>query len=433
MPAVCLRVGDKMIDSTEITYEDLIILYRQFIDSHGHVPITKECTGENNMPQQRIINRVLKANHVTYKGFLGMFGKKSRARASVSDYMVFVEEFKAYSDKLGRPLTSIELTSDEYNLPNCTWFISYCPDKSVKTYADFVRWCGYEPCKKVWTKEEVADVLLRFEATHGRNVVREDITTPNIGFSMIVINRLFGSLEEMRLECGLRPLKMRIGKQAQYYIDHLTDVVLAYKAATGKPYISWADIESGRYSDVVHNHKTYSKHFSNAGLNLFAHVKSLGCMMNEGGFSNTCVLDSGELIRSTLEYEFTEYLNQRGFVYGVDYRRDIRYRDFVEVDSKIDCDYVISIGDKQVFIEVAGVLDSVDRKNWASSKLRDEKHENYRRTLLTKRRLLESIGAEYHFVFREDIVTGKHKGLIDSLADRCLAGNLSLQAQGVKS
>ena len=65
-----LKVGDKEVQSTKVTYEDLVILYKQFIDTYGEVPVYSKCDSKHNMPQGRIINRVLKENSITYNDFL---------------------------------------------------------------------------------------------------------------------------------------------------------------------------------------------------------------------------------------------------------------------------------------------------------------------------------------------------------------------------
>lgn len=420
MASVNLLVGNHVVKSTAVTYDDLIELYKQFIKKNGYVPIMRECTVANNLPQGRIINRVLKERGITYKDFVGMFGKKSHARASSHDYDLFVEQFKKHSDSAGRPLTSTELINEPYNLPSSKWFIKFCPDESVKTYVDFVKWCGYEPCKKVWTKNEVATVLREFENKNGRNIVQEDIITSNTGFSMIVVNRLFGSMDGARSECGLRQLAPRYCEPDEYYIDCLTDVIMDYKNRTGSPYISWAIIESGEYGKRTYNHKCYMEHFKRAGVDLFMHVKSLGCLMNCTSYSNTYIFDTGELVRSSFEYDFTTYLNLCGFKYKEDYQRDVRYRTFSGERGKIDCDYIICVGGNSVYIEIAGVLDSSYNNTWDTIDYKDPKHIEYRNTLAKKRDILESIGVEYYFVFKEDMCNFSYMKLIESLASRRL-------------
>ena len=48
---IMLKVGDKKVQSTKVTYEDLVILYNQFIDTYGEVPVYSKCDSK----QQTII------------------------------------------------------------------------------------------------------------------------------------------------------------------------------------------------------------------------------------------------------------------------------------------------------------------------------------------------------------------------------------------
>ena len=72
---VKLKVGNKEVKSTEVTYDDLVILYQQYIDVYDEVPVYSKCDSKHNMPQGRIITRVLKENNVTYNDFLLQFEK----------------------------------------------------------------------------------------------------------------------------------------------------------------------------------------------------------------------------------------------------------------------------------------------------------------------------------------------------------------------
>ena len=57
--ATILKVGDREVKSTEVTYDDLVILYNQYIETYGKVPTYTYCDLKHNMPQGRIINRVI--------------------------------------------------------------------------------------------------------------------------------------------------------------------------------------------------------------------------------------------------------------------------------------------------------------------------------------------------------------------------------------
>ena len=91
---ILLKVGNKYIPSVEVTYDDLVILYKQYIDVYNEVPIYSKCDSKHNMPQGRIINRVLKENNITYNDFLLQFGKVSHVRTQSKDYDLYIEKFK---------------------------------------------------------------------------------------------------------------------------------------------------------------------------------------------------------------------------------------------------------------------------------------------------------------------------------------------------
>lgn len=67
--SIKLKIGNNEVQSTKVTYQDLIILYNQYINTYGEIPIYSKCDSKHNMPQGRIITRVLNENNVTYNDF----------------------------------------------------------------------------------------------------------------------------------------------------------------------------------------------------------------------------------------------------------------------------------------------------------------------------------------------------------------------------
>lgn len=110
--SVKLKVGEKEVISTNITYEDLIVLYQQYIDTYGKVPVFSNCDLKHNMPQGRIITRILKENNVTYNDFLLKFGKVSHVRTESKDYNFYVKRYIELSNERGTYLNQNELTNN---------------------------------------------------------------------------------------------------------------------------------------------------------------------------------------------------------------------------------------------------------------------------------------------------------------------------------
>ena len=113
---IMLKVGDKEVQSTKVTYDDLVILYNQFIDTYGEVPVYSKCDSKHNMPQGRIINRVLKENNVTYNDFLLQFGKVSHVRTESKDYDLYVKNlFESESITISTKFIDVQLP-EEYKI-----------------------------------------------------------------------------------------------------------------------------------------------------------------------------------------------------------------------------------------------------------------------------------------------------------------------------
>lgn len=83
-----LQVGDKEVKSVEITYEDLKILYNQYVETYGEVPVGRYCDGKHNMPHMRIIQKVLNNNNMEYKNFISQFGKVTRFSKKMQEDVV---------------------------------------------------------------------------------------------------------------------------------------------------------------------------------------------------------------------------------------------------------------------------------------------------------------------------------------------------------
>lgn len=417
--AVQLRVGDRFVKSTEVTYEDLVTLYQSFIDTNGRVPITTDCVGRNNLPQMRIINRVLSDRGVTYNDFINAFGKVSHVRTESSDYEYFLCRYKNVSDEIGRALMENELINNRYGLPSAQWFVKYCPDRSVRTYDQFVLWCGYESNRlKKWTKDEVASILIELQSSLDRPIKRSDIRTDNTGFSMIVINRLYGGLNNAKSEIGLAETLCTQPKPIEYYQRILKLIIEDFIKTTGRNRITWRDIESGLYGNLKVNHKTLYRAFGDAGINLYSYIKSIGCDMNDDKFSFKYTFDDGERVRSSMEYDFTQYLRSIGYVYGRDYVRDVKYSEYFDIDSKIDCDYVININGLNLFVEVAGIIFRPSGVDFSTYDYGAKRQNEYRNKMILKRRVLEEMGVNYLFLFSNDMNNETYIKLFEDYVDK---------------
>ena len=408
---VYLTVNGKEVLSTKITYDDLIWLYNNFKNTYGKLPTTNDGKAKYNMPQQRIIKRVLEENNITFNDFMLQFGKVSHVRTESKDYDLFVKKYKKVCNEIGKPLPQRELINNKYGLPNSMWFVKYCPDNNVKTYDDFVLWCGYDSNKLKKDDELVSQKLIQLESTLGRPINHNDITIENVGFTPIVITRIWGNLNNAKKELGLKETVQDNSKSFKFYEQKLLQTLDKIYIDKGRKFISWSDIENPKYNDYPTEHKTYQKAFKKEGIDFFAYLKQYGYEMNYGAnIGNTYTFYDGERTKSIYEYDFSRYLKEElDMKYKVDYNRDVLYRTFAEIKRKLNCDYVINIDGKLLYIEIAGIIYNTSMNNWKETKYKTKIENEYRDKMIIKEGLLLKYNKPFLFLFPWDMQSGKYK------------------------
>lgn len=414
--AVPLKVGNKYVPSIEVTYDDLVILYKQYIDTYNEVPVYSKCDLKHNMPQGRIINRVLKENNITYNDFLLQFGKVSHVRTESKNYDLYVKKFKKVSDELGHALSITDLMNNKYGLPSQSWFVKYCPDKNIKTYDDFVKWCGYKSNKVEKDKDFVVNTLINLEKKLGRPILQNDISLEKTGFSMIVLIRMFGGLNNAKKEIGLMPTPTdKPLRPFEYYKNTLIESLNNLYEKTGRKFLTWYDLESGLYHENTINHKTIIQAFKREGLDIFAYIKSLGFEMNPNTFSFKHTFDDGERVVSTMEFDFSTYIRSIGYEYNKTYFRNVMYKTFTNSNKKrkTNCDYCLLLpNDKKLYIEIAGVIYNDKNDSWRTCDYKYKKQTEYQKKMLYKENILIENNCNYLFLFPYEMKNGKYQEII---------------------
>lgn len=140
--------------------------------------------------------------------------------------------------------------------------------------------------------------------------------------------------------------------------------------------------------------------------------------MNDDKFSFKYTFDDGERVRSSMEYDFTQYLRSIGYVYGRDYVRDVKYSEYIDIDSKIDCDYVININGLNLFVEVAGIIFRPSGMDFSTYDYGAKRQNEYRNKMILKRRVLEEMGVNYLFLFSNDMNNETYIKLFEDYVDK---------------
>jgi hypothetical protein len=418
--AVYLNVMDKKVLATKITYEDLIWLYNNFKETYGRLPTTNDGKAKYNMPQQRIIKRVLVENNITFNDFMLQFGKVNHVRTESKDYDLFVDKFKKICNENDKALLQKELTNNKYGLPNVSWFIKYCPDDNVKSYDDFISWCGFESNKLKKDDELVAQKLLQLEKDLGRPINRYDITLENVGFTPIVINRIWGGLIKAKEELGLMETPTNLPLHSfEYYRDLLLEILNRIQKDKHRKFVSWNDIENPIYNEKSTEHKTFTKAFKREGIDMFAFMKENGFEMKPSSIGNTYTFNDGERTKSIYEYDLSLFVKEELHMkYNIDYKRDVMYKTFANIKSKSNCDYVFNIDEKQLYVEVAGIIYNTQSNDWRTAKYKTKLENEYREKMIYKEDLLLKYDKPFLFLFPWDMISGNYKKiLVDFIKD----------------
>lgn len=393
----------------ELTYSDIKILFADYIKRKGKYPTQKECTLQNNLPHFRVVAKILTNECITLKDFQTLMGKVGHIRSNISDYDIYVKRFKQKCKEENRTLRISELVNNTNGLPSAQWLVNNCPCNTVKTYNDFVEWCGLDANSK-YDKEYISAKLKELELSLGRTLKQSDITKDTIGFSMIVVKRLWGSLEKAKVEIGLLIKKEDKSLPFEHYknlIDNTLDFVWIN---FHRKQVCWEDFETGEFKV---DHHTAQKAFNKKGIDFNSYLKSKGFELSPNSIGNVNYFDDGELTRSKYEWDFSVFLrNELGLKYKNDYDRDIMYKKFSsEIKGKINCDYCIHFNGNDYYIEIAGLIYNTLSNNWREITYSSKKIANYRDKMIEKENIFLQTNVKYLIIFQNDMKSGKYKDM----------------------
>lgn len=136
--------------------------------------------------------------------------------------------------------------------------------------------------------------------------------------------------------------------------------------------------------------------------------------MNPSNFSFHYTFDDGERVVSTMEYDVSLYLKSKGLKYNVDYFRDVMYKTFANINSKINCDYKIIVNGTPLYLEVAGIIYNCNNKDWKNIIYSSNQENNYKDKMIKKEKLLKENKCEYLFLFKDNFEENDYKNLIEN-------------------
>ena len=334
---------------------------------------------------------------------------------NIEDYDYYVREYIRKSDELGKPISHAMLRKDPFNLPDARWYVNNCPDKSVKRWADFVDWCGFIAKSKKPTKEKMIKLIYKLQDETNHPLMYDDFRGNGCYHPPIeMIRQYWGTINNMKKELGLEIVQESMIEKtlSKDTFDNTIREICDYIFNDGRNFTTIFEIDSINKWNSGQNLNKYSKKYYGVTLGkLFEkynlHLGQQGCGINYD-------FDDGEHITSQFEYMFSKFLRDNGLKYNLDYFRDVKYSSFIDKYSgNMNCDYVIHISDKIIYIEIAGIIESYKEWYYSNKSItRSKSKEKYRQKLYAKESMLKSNNLIYFILFPCDLTKENFKNIL---------------------
>lgn len=426
----------------EITYDDCVVLYTQFIEKHNHYPKQREQTVANNVPHSKVLQRVLSEKKLLLSDWQVQFGKTGVVRSDPCFYNVYLERYKQKCNQLGRALKMEELSNIQ-DLPNCNFFVRYCPDSTVKTYDEFVLWCGYKS-NKGKSVDEVIEIIYQMQEEKDSPLTLNDFRHNKYGISATVIQSIWGTwtncqktlnlpvysprkdtdnCKEIRInesyksqkiqeqETNIKKYRIILTKPFSYYQNKLDNALKIIESSKQRRVIYWKDLEDKELlGEYRMEHKTITQAFKRENIDIHQYIMERGFIFQPNSWGISEYTEDGELLKSSYEIDFTNFLrDELGLVYNQTYYRDIRYSTFCDIKPtiKIDCDYVFYNNKGDIYcIEIAGML---YQESELESYIDTKRKEQYRIKMIDKIQKLNDNNINYLILYGKDMRTEQFK------------------------
>lgn len=322
------------------------------------------------------------------------------------NYDYYVKQFVNKSIEIDKVISYDSLRKEPFNLPDGRWYIKHCPDNNVKTWADFVDWCGFVANRKIPSKEKVVSLIYKMQSKLDRPLMYDDFRGSGCyHISIDIIKKYWKNMNDMKQELGLEIVQesmidRHLNKEE---FDCMIEDICLFVHNDNRNFITTNEIVDNKKWLNDDSLNRLSKLYYNLSLNevLLQNNVSLGKQGRGINFN----FSDGEHVSSQFEYLFSKTIKDYGLEYNKDYFRDVKYKHFInEYYKNMNCDYVIHIDNKIIYIEIAGILEAYKTWYYKNKIIESSKSkESYRKKLLKKENMLKQYNLHYYILFPCDL------------------------------
>lgn len=325
---------------------------------------------------------------------------------SVNDYDYYVKQFIQKSEMMNKTIPHTQLRKEPFNLPDARWYVKHCPDENVRTWADFVDWCGFVANRKTLSKEKVVDLIYRMQSQLDRPLMYDDFRGNGCyHVSIGLLKKYWKNMNEMKRELGLDIVQESMTDRHidKNEFDNMICDICNFVINNNRNFITTDEIDANKNWLNADSLQRLSRLYY--GTKLQDILGKYDVSLGQQGRGIVFDFKDGEHVSSQFEYWFSKTLKDFGLQYNVDYFRDVNYKNFIpDYIGNMNCDYVININGNSLYIEIAGILNEYKIWYYANKEITTRKsRENYRKKLYKKEEMLKENNLHYYILFPCDL------------------------------
>lgn len=337
-----------------------------------------------------------------------------------------VRKLKSYVESNGYPQNKKLAFKPKNKMPTLRMYEEYLDGDLV----DWLELCGYKLSNeekyemrtrggqnKNYTKDDCISIIMNMQKHLDRPLEYKDFKYPTPDtLGVTHIKKYWGSVNKMKKELGLEIVQenMMDKQLTKDDFDKEVHYIVNFIKSDGRSFITTREInENSDWMSYGTLDRTCKKHYN---IGLVQHLSSFGISFGKQGNGINYDFEDGEHVTSQFEYMFSRYLKEHGFKYQIDYFRDVKYSNFIDgYNGNMNCDYVIHIDDKIIYIEIAGII--ADYKTWYyENKVisYSKSKEQYRVKLLEKETMLKNANLHYYILFPCDLTNNNFQDILSN-------------------